>query len=559
MKQPLSRFLFLSTMISCPISAQLILSEIMFDLEGTDSPNEFVEIFNLSTQDTIDLTGWKISDRSSLDDLVDAGMGTALSPRSYALILEGDYDFLWGLYASVIPDSVLVLKVDDNSIGNQLSTSDSLFLTDGSGNVVDSHGWENISAPGFSLERRRLSEPAIASNWATSVDSLGTPGFINSATPPEIDGAILQRTITHTPQYPGSDETVRVSVTIINAGIQPVEGTVDVRENNEILTTEAFDSLDEQDSVIVEMELPPLSPGIHDLEIAIHVPGDSNPLNDLAHYTITVRFTNRVLTINEFHYAPDPGISEFIEFVNRSPHNLQLDGWTFSDSDTNAVRSFPPQTVASGAYVVMAEDSSLLPFLPLNAVLLLPGNGFPNLNNEGDAIFLEDPSGQVMDSLVYTTGWGGTNGRSVEKLNPELESSGQANWGTSVATAKMTPGARNSIFFESLPSSGSLTLDPNPFSPDGDGHEDELRIAYHIPFDQAYLTILVFDSMGRTVRTLAKNLAVGSEGFITWNGVTDRSRQARIGLYVLKIVAVERKTKQTLEWVKTVVLAHPLR
>lgn len=123
----------------------------------------------------------------------------------------------------------------------------------------------------------------------------------------------------------------------------------------------------------------------------------------------------------------------------------------------------------------------------------------------------------------------------------------------------MTPGAQNSIFVETLPSSGTIALDPNPFSPDGDRVDDEIRISYRLPYAQAYMTALIFDSVGRPVRTVARNMGVGSQGVLTWDGLTDGGHRARIGIYVLKVIAVDRDTKKSLEWATTLVLAESLR
>ena len=117
-------FIFLPSFIA----GQILITEIMYDLDGSDSPNEFVEIYNLSVADSVDLTGWQIIDRSYADDLVDSGYGLFIPPGSYGLIFEGDYNFNTGIYADSIPAGVVLIKVDDSSIGNGLSTSDSLFL-----------------------------------------------------------------------------------------------------------------------------------------------------------------------------------------------------------------------------------------------------------------------------------------------------------------------------------------------------------------------------------------------------------------------------------------------
>ena len=543
-----------------PLAGQVVISEIMFNLEGSDSPNEYVEIYNLSTQDTIDLAEWKIRDKYSLDDLVDAGMGLHLLPRTFALIMEGDYDISTGIYASLIPESALIIKVDDNSIGNGLGNSaDSLFLINLDGDTVDFHGWEGITAPGYSLERIRLDKPSITDNWSTSIDSLGTPGFLNSVTPHEIDAAISLSSISHTPQFPTPSDEINLSLTILNLGLISISGNVDVVEDDWTLASTEFFNLPDNDSTLVQITLPPLQSGIHMIDIRIIVDDDMNVENDTALYTIIIQYSEKVLTINEFMYTPDPGIPEFIEFVNISERTIDLTGWGFSDSDTGSVRFFPSVSISSGGYWVSSKDSTLLPFLPLEGVLLVSKSGFPTLNNSGDAIYLFDPTGSVADSVEYTSAWGGGDGRSLEKLNPDMKSDMRSNWGTCVSLQKMTPGTKNSIFLESLPASGVIVLDPNPFSPDGDGFDDHLRISYNLPFSQATITVLIFDSKGREVRTLSNNLATGSQGILLWDGFTNQNKRARIGRYILKIIAVEIGSNRTAEWVQTAVLAEYLR
>ncbi|MCK7527805.1 MAG: lamin tail domain-containing protein [Ignavibacteriales bacterium] len=69
----------------------MIISEVMFS--PTSGNNEFIEIYNLSNTQTVDLNGYNIKYyTSTADQIVDAGFGTTLPPNSYAIILENDYD-----------------------------------------------------------------------------------------------------------------------------------------------------------------------------------------------------------------------------------------------------------------------------------------------------------------------------------------------------------------------------------------------------------------------------------------------------------------------------------
>ncbi|MFQ6607871.1 MAG: lamin tail domain-containing protein [Fidelibacterota bacterium] len=550
--------LFLILLTTLPLSAQLIFSEVMFDLAGSDSPNEFVEIYN-DSPDSIDLSLWKIRDKFSTDELVDGGMGTTIAPKRYALIFEGDYDPATGIYLDLIPDSVLVVRVDDNSIGNGLSSADSLFLTNSSSTTSDSVGWADISASGFSYERKRLNQPNTTANWATSLDSLGTPGFVNSVAPPLIEAVLITSSLSHTPDKPTPNDVVTLLASVRNEGINPISGTVMVSEKSSIVGSTTFSNILDGDSALVNATLGTLSPGQHLFNISLFVAEDADTTNNHADYSLAVRFTERVLTFNEIHYSPVAGMVEFIELAILDEGELDLSGWYFSDSDTSNLRAFPEITGSPGNLIVVSSDSTLLPYMPLSALLLVSPDGFPTLNNSGDDIFLFDPTRSVIDSLSFTDDWGGGDGRSLEKLNPKLDSPKAENWGTCTAEEKMTPGENNSILVENLPEAGTILLDPNPFSPDGDGFDEELRITYSLPFAQAYITILVFDSIGREVRTLARNLISGAEGILIWDGHTDSGIRARIGMYILKVEAVDQINGQTVVWIKTVVLAETLR
>ena len=552
------RILPLLLLATFPLSAQLIFSEIMFDLDGSDSPNEFVEVYNSGT-DSVDLSFWQISDKFSTDELVDGGMGTIIPPERYALIMEGDYDEAAGIYLNLIPDSVLIVRVDDSSIGNGLSASDSLFLSDSTGVVSDSLGWSDISASGFSYERKRLDHSNTIANWATSLDSLGTPGFLNSVTPPPVDAALIASSIIHSPENPTLSDMVTLTVTIFNEGTETISGVMEVTETSDLLGSSSFTDLSDSDTTDIAISIGTFSSGQHLLTVSLLVNGDADTTDNFAVYSLTVQYTEKVLTLNEIHYAPDAGIAEFIELAVLSSDQLDLTGWHFSDSDTSNLRYLPGETVSAGDLIVISNDSSLLPHLPLDGILLVSPDGFPTLNNSGDDIFLFDPAGTVNDSISFSDDWGGGDGRSLEKLNPQLDSPDPDNWGTCTAVEKISPGSDNSILVETLPEAGNILLDPNPFSPDGDSFEDELRISYSLPFAQAYLTMQIFDSIGREVRTLARNLVTGATGILAWDGRFDNGNRARIGIYIIKVDAVDQSTGQSVEWVKTAVLAEVLR
>ncbi|MDZ7763109.1 MAG: hypothetical protein U5K00_01595, partial [Melioribacteraceae bacterium] len=56
-----------------------------------------------------------------------------------------------------------------------------------------------------------------------------------------------------------------------------------------------------------------------------------------------------------------------------------------------------------------------------------------------------DGNSFIIDSLTYSSLWGGGSGRSLERINVDLPSSDNTNWGTSVSLNNATPGKINSI------------------------------------------------------------------------------------------------------------------
>ena len=167
--------------------SQITISEVMFDLEGSDSPNEFVEIYNYSDDDIV-FQNWVLIDNHSTDELIPDGF-TILQSNRYAVILEGDYD---GFYDQDFPEDILIIYVDDLSIGNGLGNSaDSLILINESGNIISKMGWSSGMQSGYSLEKIVMDYENTENNWRQSLDSLGTPGKQNSAASFTVDVAVL--------------------------------------------------------------------------------------------------------------------------------------------------------------------------------------------------------------------------------------------------------------------------------------------------------------------------------------------------------------------------------
>ena len=136
------------------------------------SNSEFIELFNTSTTNTIDLNNFKIKYHTSgTDIIISAGNGTLLLPQSYAVIFEGDYNFSTGIYSELIPASALVLKLNNKAFGSSgmsNSSSRQIILFNSAGDTLDVYTYSANNAKGFSDEKITTNKDNSSINWANS-------------------------------------------------------------------------------------------------------------------------------------------------------------------------------------------------------------------------------------------------------------------------------------------------------------------------------------------------------------------------------------------------------
>ncbi|MDP2885737.1 MAG: lamin tail domain-containing protein [Ignavibacteria bacterium] len=264
----------------------------------------------------------------------------------------------------------------------------------------------------------------------------------------------------------------------------------------------------------------------------------------------------RALVINEFMFDPLLGQNEWIEFFHGGASPVEIARWKISDRPTaSGSNTF---TITNGSvviqpqqFVLVAADSTILsqfsylasPIPGVHLFILNRSNGF-GMNNDGDDVILRDARGKAIDSVSYSSAWhhpdfAEAKGRSLERVNPEIASNDRRNWSTSPAASGGTPGKTNGIYTTILPSSASISIHPNPFSPDGDGFEEFCIIRYNLPLTTSVIRISIFDIKGRLVRSLANGELSGPQGEIIWDGLDNTKQRVRIGPYVVFVEAID--------------------
>ncbi|NJK87636.1 MAG: hypothetical protein HC906_18345, partial [Bacteroidales bacterium] len=126
-------------------------------------------------------------------------------------------------------------------------------------------------------------------------------------------------------------------------------------------------------------------------------------------------------------------------------------------------------------------------------------------------------------------------GISIERISCEEPSNAPGNWHSASADAGYaTPGLMNSQQIALNENTEfEVIIEPEVFSPDMDGNDDEITIQYRLGEIDFIANVIIFDRNGLIVKKIATNQLLGSQGFFTWDGYFENGRMALAGIYVI--------------------------
>lgn len=449
--------LFLTQLIFSQSDTSIIFSEIMF--YPTSGNNEFVEIYNTSSTQTVNLFNWKIKYYTSANDvIVDAGFGTVLPPQTFAIIFENDYDLVNGIYSGLVPSNALVLKIADGSFGSSgmaNTTSRPLWLLNAANDTIDYYFYSADNLQTYSDEKILMNRDSSQSNWANSLVSNGTPGFTNSVTP--LNNDLIVSSLIFNPPQPILGEDVSVTTTIKNKGALSADNFAveiyndinfdSIGQANEFIFSQLYSNLVSGDSITASTILSSLAVGSYQIISKVNFNEDENPLNNQLIKSFSVYPPGNVyndLVINEIMYAPSSGQPEWVELLNKSANPVNLKKWKFADATTSVTITNSDFILQPDSFVVLTADSSILNYFPVSSSIIKIS--MPALNNTGDAVVIKDSMNVLIDSVNYLPSWGGnTGGKSLERILKDNPSNDPQNWKTSQSIFKATPGKINSV------------------------------------------------------------------------------------------------------------------
>jgi len=504
----------------------MVINEVMSNPKGSDtgagSPgdrNEFIEVYNIGTG-PLDLRGWSITDFDATDSLkafveLTGNDNTTIPPGHFGIILDPEYiDSGDGTYFMPynIPDSCVILTVQNTTIGNGLSNNDSLALITKSGDTVSTYYHPFNPGDGISIERIDPYQIDKEDNWLASTDSSGsTPGRQNAVyKPPGIYGQKI---------YYESNE---IKAIVINPSLRDIRDTltlfIDRNRNRSFDPTELITKIS---LFLVSGKTDTVAYSFTSGE-GVYLVGIGLKYDTLFKY---IRSENGIgdIVINEFMPAPSIGC-EWIEIYNRTDNRINIGEWRLGKSKLKGDVSIYPHS-----FIVFAEDSTQF-FATYGNIPSQLYSLSLSLSNSGDSIDLFTPDTFIMDKVIYNES---SPGYSVERVNPDVYSDVESNWGPSVY-AGGSPGEKNTIFAEKIQKKLKLQISPQYFTPDGDGKNERTIVSFTLPFQRNKVDIMIFDRQGH-LRKKESNLKGGEEGYYIWDGRDRNERILATGIYIVYV------------------------
>ncbi len=520
---------------------------------------EFVELYNRTLDRTFDLAGWTFSDG-----------GTPVALPTYVL---GPGEFVVIMATASLPlFPDIPNKVGLTSLPALNNDGDALDLRDENSTQIDAViyalSWyqDGIKAAGgWTLEQIDPTSPCSgATNWrASNAVSGGTPGTENSifAIVPDTQAPSVLSVQVPNDVSLGLVFNEIMDVSSLLAGTYVITPTVVVTSALPNGTNGV--TLNLQDALVVGTIYTITVTNVTDC------PGNLIGTANTATFALPESVELGDVVINEVLYDPYGTGSDFVELYNRSDKVLSLSGWRLASvSDgvvgTGLVITSNSTLLLPGEYALICEDGfNVAVNYPQSHTDRFVETDLPSFNNDEGSVVLQDPTGTQLDRFDYNDDLhfsllNNTEGYSLERVDPDRPTDDNTNWHSAADIAgRATPGFKNSEYSKTASATGDLTIDPAIFSPDNDGYQDLLTIAYRFDEPGFVGNMSVYDIAGREARKLMENQLLGTDGAISWNGILDSGSLGRMGPYIV-VLEVFDLAGNVEKFKKTVTLAHKL-
>ncbi|HYW34049.1 MAG TPA: lamin tail domain-containing protein [Balneolaceae bacterium] len=410
--------------ISPADSGDVFINEFSYD--PPDGSTEYVELYNHSSK-SLNLKNWTINDNTG-DRHIISDSKVIIPPDSFAVLA---------------PDQTLLKKFPDINLvtlGSRFPSlnngGDNIVIRRPDGVLLDSLTYTKaFGGNGMALERRTISAPPVEANFGDAPNGFGTPGSPNQITPDTQPPVFQSLKILNSTTFQllfSKNITGKATLNSANYTIYPARHIRLISAVNDTVTLFLSKKLQSGQTYNVTVQ------GVHDIF--------GNTVKKTAKSQKFVKISPvkpRDVVINEILYDDRKTVfPEFIELYNRTKRNYDLSGWEIGNAKKAA--SIPHGTILqANNYLVLTGNRSLAD--KLNSAIYVPG--FPTLRNDSDAVYIRNSKGTTVDSLFYSSEFGGhADGKSAERKDPRDASNDPSNFASSTAAKGATPGTKNAVY-----------------------------------------------------------------------------------------------------------------
>ncbi|MGE0636403.1 MAG: lamin tail domain-containing protein [Bacteroidia bacterium] len=158
------------------------------------------------------------------------------------------------------------------------------------------------------------------------------------------------------------------------------------------------------------------------------------------------------VVFNEVMADPTPTIGlpefEYTELYNRTQVPINVKDWKFTYGSTTKL--LPDAVILPDSFLILVSESAFPSFSFYPNAIAVEGLSTTALTNDGQILILQDSSGNIIHTLVYSIDWYGNpdkeeGGWSLEQIDPENVCGTNNNWKASTAQLGGTPGKTNSV------------------------------------------------------------------------------------------------------------------
>jgi len=524
-------------------SFDIVINEIMADPDPEIGlpACEYLELYNRTSHE-IRMNDWQLSIGDTKKPLPEI----TIAPHSYYLLTGTGHDSLLNVYGNVSAitgfaltnaGTLISLKDNNDAVIHSISYNDQWYH-----DATKEEG-------GWSLEQVDANNPCGAfNNWrASTCLQGGTPGTLNSVNSsntdynnPYIEFIAPEEDSSFTVYFNEVMDSIALQDPINYNCDHGVGYPIDV-----VLNPPLYNSA----TLIFGVGF--IADTVYKLSFSTKLKDCSgNELigNLTSFFGLPQKAAHNDIVLNELLFDPHSSGAEFTEVYNRSTKIIDLSNlWIACRDATTGDFKSPCRISGQGRllfpndYMVLTKQPQLVKadyFTP-NPRSFIEMTTFPALANSGGTITLITSDSTIIDELTYSEEMhfallNTTKGVSLERIDFNRPTGEAGNWHSAAQSVGFaTPGYCNSQFMQTGITRDEVNVEPETFSPDNDGYNDQLSIVCRFDQPGYLISIRIFDSNGRFIRLIAANHLAGALNNFNWDGTNFNGEKAPNGIYII--------------------------